>query len=207
MMETPSMFPAPGEREPPPDGGLVEDGGKAKRQVLSCTTCRKRKVKVCSSGQRCSGANGKSLDLTGPSRQCDRVQPCQACCARGQPKDCTFAVSEKDDYEPIKQSYEIRELRKENLRLKEKLRKISRKASSSDDATPPNDGEARRRPPKVPVKPSKFQQRRFPRSTEPSESLYFGSPALANVVADVCFVRPGRGTMIALILHPWPKMG
>ena len=118
-----------------------------------------------------------------PPHQCDRVQPCQACCARGQPKDCNFAVSEKDDYEPIKQSYEIRELRKENQRLKERLRNLrdstwSPEHSNDDGATDP------RPPPKVPTKPSRFQQRRF-KAAEPPDSLYFGSPGLANVVADV----------------------
>ncbi len=116
--------------------------------------------------------------------QCDRVQPCQACCARGQPKECTFAVSEKDDYEPIKQSYEIRELRKENQRLKERLR-ARRDAVSSPEGSNDEGLIDRKRPPKVPSKPTKFQQRRF-KTSEPSDSLYFGSPGLANVVADVC---------------------
>jgi hypothetical protein len=94
-------------------------------------------------------------------------------------------VTEKDDYEPIKQSYEIRELRKENMRLKERLR-ARKQAGSSAEESDASSGD-RKRPPKVPFKPSKLQQRRF-RTGDPSESLYFGSPGLASVVADVCGV-------------------
>ncbi len=96
-------------------------------------------------------------------------------------------MSEKDDYEPIKQSYEIRELRKENLRLKEKLR-ARKQANSPIDSTDDDEDDGsgdRKRPPKVPSKPSKLQQRRFRRTADVSESLYFGSPGLANVIADV----------------------
>lgn len=119
-------------------------------------------------------------------RQCDRVQPCQACCARGQPRECTFAVGERDDYEPIKQSYEIRELRKENLRLKERLRAGKRAVSDGEGSDTSTE---RRRAPQVPSKPSKFQQRRF-KTNDPSDSLYFGSPGLANVIADVRDAHP-----------------
>ncbi|EGX44468.1 hypothetical protein AOL_s00188g136 [Orbilia oligospora ATCC 24927] len=56
---------------------------------LSCTKCRSRKVK------------------------CDRVQPCQSCCLRGEPDQCRFPSSETTDLNAVNQAYEIRRLRKE----------------------------------------------------------------------------------------------
>lgn len=41
---------------------------------------------------------------------------------RGHPEDCVFLVGEGSDYKPIRQSYEIRELRRQNIKLKEQLR-------------------------------------------------------------------------------------
>ncbi|KAI9815597.1 MAG: hypothetical protein M1832_005458 [Thelocarpon impressellum] len=136
--------------------GVAEDSSKAKRQLLSCTSCRKRKVK------------------------CDRVHPCQACCGRGLPKECEFVVNDREDYEPIAQSYEIRKLRVENERLKMRLRG-RQPLASPDESGGSSDG---RDAPTVPQKPSKFHQRRFKTSDRPSDNLYFGSPGLANVVAD-----------------------
>ncbi|KAF3093874.1 hypothetical protein TWF102_007698 [Orbilia oligospora] len=56
---------------------------------LSCTKCRSRKVK------------------------CDRVQPCQSCCLRGEPDQCRFPSAETTDLNAVNQAYEIRRLRKE----------------------------------------------------------------------------------------------
>ncbi|KAF3275010.1 hypothetical protein TWF970_007452 [Orbilia oligospora] len=61
----------------------------SKRLALSCTKCRSRKVK------------------------CDRVQPCQSCCLRGEPDQCRFPSSETTDLNAVNQAYEIRRLRKE----------------------------------------------------------------------------------------------
>ncbi|KAF2186433.1 hypothetical protein K469DRAFT_726026 [Zopfia rhizophila CBS 207.26] len=102
------------------------------RQLLSCTKCRERKVK------------------------CDRTKPCSACCARGVPNECRFLVAEGGDSAPIQQSYELRKLRAENLRLKERLRAAKQKQFTSH---------------------------------EWSDSLYFGSPGLANVINEFASIN------------------
>jgi hypothetical protein len=133
------------------------------RQLLSCTKCRERKVK------------------------CDRTKPCSACCARGAPKECHF-VAEGGDYAPIQQSYELRKLRAENLRLKERLRtsKISIDDEDSDQSSESQPGDRSRA---SSIKKRAARQKRF-QGSEWSDSIYFGSPGLANVIADV------SGTMI-----------
>lgn len=116
--------------------------------------------------------------------QCDRTKPCTACCARGAPKECHF-VADSGDYAPIQQSYEIRKLRAENLRLKERLRasQIPIDDRESDHAVSPDSllgdrslGVSQRR--------RVTKQKRF-QGSEWSDSIYFGSPGLANVVTDV----------------------
>jgi hypothetical protein len=115
--------------------------------------------------------------------KCDRTKPCSACCARGQPKDCQF-IAEGGDYAPIQQSYELRKLRAENLRLKERLRagRISIEDEDSDFAASPEShlgdraGSSQRR--------RTAKQKRF-QGSEWQDSIYFGSPGLASVVADV----------------------
>jgi hypothetical protein len=128
------------------------------RQLLSCTKCRERKVK------------------------CDRTKPCSACCARGAPKECHF-VAEGGDYAPIQQSYELRKLRAENVRLKERLRtsRISIEDDDSDQSSGTQPGDRSRG---SSTKRRAAQQKRF-RGSEWSDSIYFGSPGLANVIADV----------------------
>lgn len=128
------------------------------RQLLSCTKCRERKVK------------------------CDRTKPCSACCARGAPKECHF-VAEGGDYAPIQQSYELRKLRAENLRLKEKLRmgKVSIEDNDSDQSSGSQPGDRSRA---SSIRRRAARQRRF-QGSEWSDSIYFGSPCLANIVADV----------------------
>lgn len=128
------------------------------RQLLSCTKCRERKVK------------------------CDRTKPCSACCARGAPKECHF-VAEGGDYAPIQQSYELRKLRAENLRLKERLRtsKISIDDEDSDQSSESQPGDRSRA---SSIKRRAARQKRF-QGSEWSDSIYFGSPGLANVITDV----------------------
>ncbi len=47
LLDTTMAMPPPQEElDLVAEAGLGEEGTKAKRQVLSCTTCRKRKVKV-----------------------------------------------------------------------------------------------------------------------------------------------------------------
>ncbi|KAL9081238.1 MAG: hypothetical protein Q9157_000213 [Trypethelium eluteriae] len=142
------------------------------RQLLSCTKCRERKVK------------------------CDRTKPCSACCARGQPKECHFVVGEGGDYGPIQQSYELRKLRAENLRLKEQLR-AEKSACSDDEDEPysPVDGPFRNGGnggSKLGNRQKKFK------SQDAADSLYFGSPGLANIVNDAT---------LGLQLGSWDRNG
>lgn len=132
------------------------------RQLLSCTKCRERKVK------------------------CDRTKPCSACCARGAPKECHF-IAEGGDYAPIQQSYELRKLRAENLRLKERLRTsmISIEDDDSDHSSESQPGDRCRA---LFPKKRAVRQRRF-QGSERSDSIYFGSPGIANVIADVSIVE------------------
>ena len=128
------------------------------RQLLSCTKCRERKVK------------------------CDRTKPCSACCARGSPKECHF-VTEGGDYAPIQQSYELRKLRAENLRLKERLRS-SRIAIEDDDSDQSSESPSGDRSRASSTKRRAARQKRF-QGFEWSDSIYFGSPGLASIIADV----------------------
>ncbi|KAI9800511.1 MAG: hypothetical protein M1825_004059 [Sarcosagium campestre] len=166
------------------------DGPKiAKRQVLSCTMCRKRKVK------------------------CDRVQPCRACCVRGHAKDCVFLIAEDQDYEPIRQVYEIAELRRENIRLKQQMR-MRRFAGNydydeHDDGHQPGSGHVnltvggRRNPPKVPQKPHKLQQKRF-KTSDPLDSMYFGAPGLADVISEFAKLQI-RSDHVGSLTHAAPR--
>lgn len=74
-------------------------------------------------------------------------------------------------------------MRKENLRLKERLR-AARHAPAALDASDDGATGERKHPPRVPSKPTRLQQRRF-QTADASDNLYFGSPGLANVIADV----------------------
>ncbi|KAJ4399986.1 hypothetical protein N0V91_009059 [Didymella pomorum] len=132
------------------------------RQLLSCTKCRERKVK------------------------CDRTKPCSACCARGAPKECHF-VAEGGDYAPIQQSYELRKLRAENLRLKERLRtsKIYIEDDDSDQSSESQPGDRSRA---SSTKRRVARQKRF-QGSEWSDSIYFGSPGIANIIADFATVN------------------
>ncbi|ORX96802.1 fungal-specific transcription factor domain-domain-containing protein [Clohesyomyces aquaticus] len=139
------------------DGNKKRHPSQQPRQLLSCTKCRERKVK------------------------CDRTKPCSACCARGKPKECQFKVSEGGDYAPIQQSYELRKLRSENLILKERLRQsnLPTYTDEADQAASPDTllGET----PTRSNRRSAAKQKRF-QGSEWSDSIYFGSPGLANVI-------------------------
>lgn len=135
------------------------------RQLLSCTKCRERKVK------------------------CDRTKPCSACCARGSPKDCHF-LTEGSDYAPIQQSYELRKLRAENLRLKERLR-ASRNSIEDDDSDQSSESPSGDRSRASSTKRRAARQKRF-QGFAWSDSIYFGSPGLANIIADVSSAKIAR---------------
>jgi hypothetical protein len=111
--------------------------------------------------------------------QCDRTKPCSACCARGLPKECHFVLGEGADFGPIQQSLELRRLRAENQRLKERLladrSSVSEESETEEGSTHAKTSSAARQ---------STRQRRF-RANEQIDSIYFGSPGLASVIADV----------------------
>ncbi|KAF2720916.1 hypothetical protein K431DRAFT_313004 [Polychaeton citri CBS 116435] len=144
------------------------------RQLLSCTKCRERKVK------------------------CDRTKPCSACCARGHPRECEFIVGEGNDYSPIQQSYEIRKLRAENQRLRERLRD-GQSQHSGDGGEDGDDHDSSRDSKRATV----ARQRRF-RTGDRSDNLYFGSPGLANIISDFASLHI-HGLGHHSLTHPLPR--
>lgn len=162
----------------------VVEGSKRKqqvqqpRQLLSCTKCRERKVK------------------------CDRTKPCSACCARGAPKDCHF-IAEGGDYAPIQQSYELRKLRAENLRLKDRLRayRISIDDEDSDYAASPESQLGERPGPLQRRRTGK--QKRF-QGIEWQDSIYFGSPALNSVMSDFASTNVDAAVTLAYLMPRGP---
>lgn len=126
--------------------------------------------------------------------QCDRTKPCSACCARGHPKECEFVVGEGNDYSPIQQSYEIRKLRAENQKLKERLQQARLTGSGEDN----EDDESSDRKSSKTSRATASRQRRF-KTGERVDNLYFGTPGLANIVADVSIAMyppPARSSLI-----------
>ncbi|CAN9195991.1 unnamed protein product [Alternaria alternata] len=132
------------------------------RQLLSCTKCRERKVK------------------------CDRTKPCSACCARGSPRDCHF-IAEDGNYAPIQQSYELRKLRAENLRLKERLRAYQISIDDNDPGREHSSDFLRGEEAATSHRRRGTKQERF-QNSEWQDSIYFGSPGLVTVVSDVCIL-------------------
>ncbi|SMY18640.1 unnamed protein product [Zymoseptoria tritici ST99CH_1A5] len=148
-------------------GGSAERQKKPQtRQLLSCTKCRERKVK------------------------CDRTKPCSACCARGHPKECEFVVGEGNDYSPIQQSYEIRKLRNENQRLRQRLQESRLSQSGEEDE---DDGSPDQKTSKS-MSRTATRQRRF-KTGERVDNLYFGTPGLATVVADFANLQFGSQSL------------
>lgn len=94
-------------------------------------------------------------------------------------------VGEGNDYSPIQQSYEIRTLRAENQRLRERLQESRLSHSGEDDD---NDGSDRKAS-KTVSRAAASRQRRF-KTGERVDNLYFGTPGLANIVADVSETAP-----------------
>lgn len=114
--------------------------------------------------------------------KCDRTKPCSACCARGHPRECEFIVGEGSDYSPIQQSYEIRKLRAENQRLKERLQasRLPHSGDEDDDDAELTDSKTA----KTTSRAAAARQRRF-KTSDRVDNLYFGTPGLANIVHDV----------------------
>ena len=142
------------------------------RQLQSCTKCRERKVRVR------PASSFRHQDLLSDRRQCDRTKPCSACCARGHPRECQFTLTEGTDFGPIQQSHEVRRLRAENKRLKERLlqAKLPLNAGDVDDDAHHEEPASRS---------LRAVQKRFS-SDDATDNIYFGSPGLASVLQDVC---------------------
>ncbi|KZF22453.1 hypothetical protein L228DRAFT_268916 [Xylona heveae TC161] len=149
------------------------------RQHLSCTKCRERKVK------------------------CDRMQPCSACCARGQPKECHFTAGSSAEYAPIQQSYELRKLRAENIRLKQEIRALQGIESDGDDCdSRPKTTTVMNEPSSASKRPQALRQKRF-KDEGSANNLYFGTPGLANIISEFATLRLGQQT--ASISHAVPR--
>ena len=88
-------------------------------------------------------------------------------------------LGEGADFGPIQQSLELRRLRAENQRLKERL--LADRSSVSEESET-EEGSANVKTSSA-VRQSN-RQRRF-RANEQIDSIYFGSPGLASVIADV----------------------
>jgi hypothetical protein len=89
-------------------------------------------------------------------------------------------VGEGNDYQPISQSYEVRRLRAENDRLKERLLNANLSLSGDED----DDDGTGERVSKTTTKPSTGRQRRF-KIQDRTDNLYFGTPGLATVIHEV----------------------
>lgn len=53
--------------------------------------------------------------------QCDRIQPCHACCAHGYPSKCVYDSTPDGDLRPISQAEAIRKLRAEIRELRSQI--------------------------------------------------------------------------------------
>ncbi|EFQ89555.1 hypothetical protein PTT_14122 [Pyrenophora teres f. teres 0-1] len=144
------------------------------RQLLSCTKCRARKVK------------------------CDRTKPCSACCVRGSPRDCHF-ITEDGNYTPIRQSYELRKLCAENLRLKERLNSLRISVDGEDlEHAQAMDSQSGEKPPSW----HKRKQQSF-QPLESRDSIYFGSPGLTTVINEFASTNTSISTTLAHVMpHP-----
>ena len=175
--------PASQGHSPPNQGPSKTDSIGRKthnRQLLSCTKCRERKVKVGSGCVRRSALSNRVR------YQCDRLKPCGACCARGHPKECEFIVAEGNDYEIIQQSYQLRELRKKNDELRkenDELKKKLARTSPSSDEEMQGAGSSTRIGSKLNQRQAQARQKAF--RTDQIDNLYFGTPGLASIVSDV----------------------
>ncbi|KAK5140897.1 hypothetical protein LTR04_002807, partial [Oleoguttula sp. CCFEE 6159] len=114
---------------------------------------------------------------------------------------------EDGDYGPIQQSYELRKLRLENQRLKEENERLKEelqdlqqafhgeKGSDSSLLRLKNSGGS-----KIAARQSNVKQRNF-KGQDPSDSLYFGSPGLANIIQDFANLQVGSKSLT----HTMPR--
>ncbi|KAI1685066.1 RNB domain containing protein [Pyrenophora tritici-repentis] len=128
-------------------------------------------------------------------KPCDRTKPCSACCVRGSPRDCHF-IAEDGNYTPIRQSYELRKLRAENLRLKERLHSLRIPVDSEDAAhAQAVDSQFGEKPPSW----HKRKQQSF-QASESCDNIYFGSPGLATVINEFASTNTSISTTLAHVM-------
>ncbi|KAI9734393.1 MAG: hypothetical protein M1834_002500 [Cirrosporium novae-zelandiae] len=165
-----------------PSSVATEQHDRPSRQKLSCTSCHQRKVK------------------------CDRVKPCQACCARGRPYDCAY--TNEEIRQPISQAQEIRRLRKviqELTRGKIEPQDLIDgyiKLEDEDFADSPGSAESLADRQFFSEKPTRLKQWKS-KIQEPRDSLFFGSPGMASIVDD--FAKGAAGSRAASITHAIPR--
>jgi hypothetical protein len=90
-----------------------------------------------------------------------------------------FVTDAGNDYQPIRQSYELRELRKEN----ELLKKLLQNAGLSTTAESNGNEESGERGSRG-ARRSAAPQRRF-RTQDRIDNIYFGTPGLATMLQEV----------------------
>ncbi|KAL2823833.1 hypothetical protein BDW59DRAFT_173282 [Aspergillus cavernicola] len=88
---------------------IATSSSQGPRQSRSCKVCRVRKVK------------------------CDRVNPCHACCTHGYPSQCVYETVPGEDFKPISQADEIRNLRAEIQELTTRLNGPSNRIQRRSD--------------------------------------------------------------------------
>ncbi|GAA6010723.1 hypothetical protein JCM11491_002915 [Sporobolomyces phaffii] len=83
------------------EGELSVEGRKRSKQVLSCSECKRRKIK------------------------CDRCQPCSACVKRGAPNDCCWEDAKiEPDRQPFALSEDLDEMRERLVLLERFINKL-----------------------------------------------------------------------------------
>lgn len=118
--------------------------------------------------------------------QCDRIQPCTACSLHQIPECCQYDLSESER-KPILQAEALKKKDKEIANLRHQIQSLGSqpiKVEYPDEDSSVLDGQRRERPPQIPRKPSNLQQLRMHRGN-PEDNIYYGTPALANVIEEV----------------------
>lgn len=95
------------------------------------------------------------------------------------------------DFAHIQQSYQLRDLRtkeqrlrQENIRLREEIQQLRENRSAPPGEEVDSDEDHTNASPQSSRRAAGARQRRF-RTNERTDNIYFGTPGLANVVAEV----------------------
>ncbi|KAK4542876.1 hypothetical protein LTR36_006065 [Oleoguttula mirabilis] len=150
------------------------------------------------SGEPVQGSS--SGDRPKKASQTRQLLSCTKCRER-KVKECEFIVGEGNDYSPIQQSYEIRKLRLENQRLKERLQAAKLPLSGEEDDDD-DSGEQKRS--RTASRAVAARQRRF-KTGDRIDNLYFGTPGLANIVNDFASLQMGSQSLTHTMPSNMPK--